>query len=145
MQEGHKLRTHRYSSTGQIYCITSATHQRCCYFHDFALARKVVKAMQYQDEQGKTQTLAFVIMPDHIHWLFELKQGSLHRIMQSVKSFSAQRFGAPLWQSGYYERTLRKSDDIIKFSRYIVANPLRAGLVEHIGDYPLWDAIWLES
>ncbi|MGB4488330.1 MAG: transposase, partial [Pseudomonas veronii] len=25
----------------------------------------------------------------------------------------------------------------------IVANPLRAGLVEHIGQYPLWDAIWL--
>ena len=28
-------------------------------------------------------------------------------------------------------------------ARYIVANPLRAGLVKQIGDYPLWDAIWL--
>jgi hypothetical protein len=28
-------------------------------------------------------------------------------------------------------------------ARYIVANPLRAGLVEHLGDYPLWDAVWL--
>ena len=28
-------------------------------------------------------------------------------------------------------------------ARYIIANPLRAGLVEHIGQYPLWDAIWL--
>jgi len=28
-------------------------------------------------------------------------------------------------------------------ARYIVANPLRAGLVERIGDYPLWDATWL--
>jgi hypothetical protein len=24
-----------------------------------------------------------------------------------------------------------------------VANPLRAGLVERLGDYPLWDAIWV--
>ncbi|RUQ45382.1 transposase, partial [Corynebacterium pseudodiphtheriticum] len=24
-----------------------------------------------------------------------------------------------------------------------VANPLRAGLVKRIGDYPLWDAIWI--
>ena len=28
-------------------------------------------------------------------------------------------------------------------ARYIVANPLRAGLVERVGDYPYWDAVWL--
>jgi putative transposase len=28
-------------------------------------------------------------------------------------------------------------------ARYIVANPLRAGLVERLGDYPHWDAVWL--
>jgi len=26
---------------------------------------------------------------------------------------------------------------------YIVANPLRAGLVERLGDCPHWDAVWL--
>jgi hypothetical protein len=33
--------------------------------------------------------------------------------------------------------------DLQSVARYIVANPLRAGLVKHLGDYPLWDAIWL--
>jgi len=28
-------------------------------------------------------------------------------------------------------------------ARYIVMNPKRAGLVERVGDYPHWDAIWL--
>jgi putative transposase len=28
-------------------------------------------------------------------------------------------------------------------ARYIVANPLRAGLVAKVGDYALWDACWL--
>ena len=28
-------------------------------------------------------------------------------------------------------------------SRYVVANPLRAGLVERIGDYPYWNAVWI--
>jgi plasmid stabilization system protein ParE len=37
----------------------------------------------------------------------------------------------------------RAEEDLIKIARYIVANPLRARLVEHIGDYPLWDAAWL--
>jgi hypothetical protein len=26
-----------------------------------------------------------------------------------------------------------------------VANPLRAKLVERIGDYSLWDAVWLDE
>ncbi|MES9878966.1 MAG: transposase, partial [Candidatus Sedimenticola sp. 1PA] len=33
--------------------------------------------------------------------------------------------------------------DIKELARYIVANPLRGGLVESIGDYPHWDAMWL--
>ncbi|MFM2004374.1 MAG: hypothetical protein RLZZ09_29 [Pseudomonadota bacterium] len=28
-------------------------------------------------------------------------------------------------------------------ARYNVVNPLRAGLVDRIGDYPHWDAAWL--
>ena len=28
-------------------------------------------------------------------------------------------------------------------ARYIVANPLRAGLVWDIGSYPHWDCIWM--
>jgi hypothetical protein len=28
-------------------------------------------------------------------------------------------------------------------ARYIVGNPLQAGLVDRIGDYPHWDAVWL--
>jgi hypothetical protein len=49
----------------------------------------------------------------------------------------------PLWQTGYHDRAIRDGEDLLPFARYIVANPLRAGLVEKIGDYPLWDASWL--
>ncbi|MGH8412134.1 MAG: REP-associated tyrosine transposase, partial [Pseudomonas sp.] len=38
---------------------------------------------------------------------------------------------------------IRRDEDLPAVARYIVANPLRAGLVEKIGDYPLWDAVWL--
>jgi putative transposase len=48
-----------------------------------------------------------------------------------------------LWQDGYYDRALRKEEDLQQIARYIVANPLRAKLVNKIGDYPLWDAVWL--
>ena len=50
---------------------------------------------------------------------------------------------ARLWQRGYYDRALRRDEDIKDATRYIVMNPLQAGLVKRVGDYPLWDAIWI--
>jgi hypothetical protein len=32
---------------------------------------------------------------------------------------------------------------VVKVARYIVYNPVRAGLVSRIGDYPHWDAVWV--
>ena len=40
-------------------------------------------------------------------------------------------------------RGRRLYEDVRAVARYIIANPLRAGLCERIGDYPLWDAAWL--
>jgi REP element-mobilizing transposase RayT len=69
--------------------------------------------------------------------------------MRRVKSGSAlaiMRAGqSPLrvWQKGYHDRAVRREDDLQSIARYVVANPLRAGLVRRVGDYPLWDAVWL--
>jgi len=51
--------------------------------------------------------------------------------------------GGPVWQKGYYDHAVRCDEDLRRLARYMIANPLRAGLVERIGDYPLWDAVWL--
>lgn len=53
--------------------------------------------------------------------------------------------GKGLWQANYYDHAVRQEEDLHKMARYMVANPLRANLVSHIGDYPLWDAVWLEG
>ena len=69
--------------------------------------------------------------------------------MQRIKGRSAisinRVFGnqGQLWQKGFHDRAIRKEEDLQAIARYVVANPLRAGLVNKIGDYPLWDAIWL--
>jgi hypothetical protein len=70
--------------------------------------------------------------------------------MQSLKRNSARqvnqrlgRSGAAVWQPGFFDRALRAEDDLVAVARYIVANPLRAGLCRRLGDYPLWDSVWL--
>jgi hypothetical protein len=48
-----------------------------------------------------------------------------------------------VWQKGFYDRALRSDEDVAAVARYIVANPLRAGLVDSVREYPFWDAIWV--
>ena len=66
-----------------------------------------------------------------------------------VKSVSARLINQHLdrkgsvWQSGYYDHAIRKEEDVVHVARYIVANPLRAGLVRSLNDFSLWDAVWL--
>ena len=148
-QNAHRLRKGRYSESGRIYLLTAVTHQRQRIFQDWHIGRLLVREFRKAQEEGDARSLAWVVMPDHFHWLVELHNGDLSRLMQRTKSRSAravnkarQSFGV-LWQKGYFDRALRREEDLKAMARYIVANPLRAGLVEHIGHYPLWDAIWL--
>jgi putative transposase len=113
------------------------------------LGRLVVDQFRNAQNLGLANSLAWVVMPDHFHWLIELQQGSLSELMQKTKSMSTkavkQRTGRniSLWQRGFHDRALRREEDLVRLARYVVANPLRAGLVEKLGDYPLWDAIWV--
>ena len=89
-------------------------------------------------------------MPDHLHWLVQLQADvSLAEVMQSVKAISSHGINtlsgskASIWQKGYYDHALRREEDIKAMARYVVANPVRAGLVGSIMEYPHWDAVWM--
>ncbi|MFJ2530771.1 REP-associated tyrosine transposase [Pseudomonas helmanticensis] len=146
---GHKLRFGRYTEVSRIYLLTSTTYQRRPIFTNFALGKLVADQFRHAQDSGLVSSLAWVVMPDHFHWLIELRRGSLSEVMQKTKSLSTKAVrqatsgNSILWQRGFHDRALRREDDLVKMARYVVANPLRAGLVEKLGDYPLWDAIWV--
>jgi REP element-mobilizing transposase RayT len=150
-QRGHAaLRRGRYTEKNRIYHVTTATAQRKPVFGDFALGRIVVRTLRRQDESGLTETLAFVVMPDHLHWLVRITGGrDLSSCVRAVKSYSARQIKKAsgnrglVWQRCFYDHALRDETEIENAARYIVANPLRAGLVKRFGDYPLWDAKWV--
>ena len=145
----HRLRIGRHAEPNRIYLLTTNTLDRKPVFADFALGRLVVHQFRRAQDLGLAKSLAWVVMPDHFHWLVELENCSFRKLMRQTKSLitrevnlSSSRVG-PLWQQGYHDRALRREEDLVKLARYVVANPLRAGLVEKLGDYPLWDAIWV--
>lgn len=144
------LRRGRFSERGRYYLLTTVTAQRKPVFADFDLARMAILSLRECDRVGASQTMAFVLMPDHLHWLFALQGTELSAVVRRFKSNSARRInralnigGKVLWQAGFHDHALRRDEDVTGIARYIVANPLRAGLVESVRDYPHWDAVWL--
>ena len=142
-QSAHRLRSGRYSAPGHIYMITTVPQNRSRIFEDFYAARRLVTILREEELRGSQQTLAYVVMPDHLHWLTQLQHGSISNLVGRVKSLSARNVGRAIWQDGFHDHALRREEDLLSTARYIVANPLRAGLVKHLGEYPHWDAVWL--
>ena len=145
----HRLRRGRFSEPGRFYLLTTTTRNRLALFDAFPLARTVIFQLRHSDQEQACRSLAWVLMPDHLHWLIELGNVKLDTLMCRFKSRSScalYRAGAPrrpIWQPGFHDRALRREDDLRAVARYIVANPLRAGLVRQAGDYPHWDCVWL--
>lgn len=98
---------------------------------------------------GDARVHAWVLMPDHWHGLLQLgDRDGLPMVMNRFKALSAKAMRrkdgeAPVWARGYHDHALRQDEDVREAARYIVANPLRAGIVSHLLDYPYWNAAWL--
>lgn len=144
------LRTGRSSEVGRGYLLTTATADRNPVFAHFRLARLAIAELRHCDEAGLSSTLSFVLMPDHLHWLVQLEEGTLSRLMRQFKSCSALQInkfrgtpGRSVWQAGYHDCAIRDGADVRQLARYIVGNPIRAGLVQSAGQYPHWDAWWM--
>ncbi|WP_369989101.1 REP-associated tyrosine transposase [Pseudomonas xanthosomatis] len=147
--QSHLLRRGRFSEPGRIYLLTTITHQRRPLFSDLRYARLVIQQLRQSDIEQTSKSLAWVVMPDHLHWLIELQEVTLATLMRRLKSrtgIALRRAGVrdePIWQPGYQDRALRREEDVRKVARYVVANPLRAGLASSVRQYPHWDAVWL--
>jgi putative transposase len=138
----------RASSPGQFYSVTTATADRYPWFVDFSAARTAINAIRYLDHQRHSQTLAVVVMPDHVHWLFRLGLFlSLSEVVRRFKGRCARELNLsgenPVWQCGFHDHALRSDESLAHTARFIVHNPVRAGIVARIGDYPFWHSALL--
>jgi len=147
----HALRRGRVSIPGQYYHVTFATLDRARLFTDWPTGRPVVNALRAAERADAAHTLAYCLMPDHLYWLLKLGQLTLPQVVGQMKGRSSRAYRAGLagaghlWQRGYYDHAIRSDETMRNVARYIIANPLRAGLVARIGDYPLWDCVWLQE
>lgn len=144
------LRKGRFSEPNRAYFITAVTKERSPIFADLHTARLLIREMHVIHDEGIVSSLAWVVMPDHLHWLFQLGDNvSLKKAVGLLKGRSSRLINkhlgqkGALWQAAFHDHALREEEDLREIARYIVANPLRAGLAASLAEYPHWDAVWL--
>lgn len=148
-QGHHRLRTGRISQAHGIYLVTAATWQRHPHFLNWDYAVAAVNAFTSPQLLKENKLLSWVLMPDHVHWLLQLGHSAdLSVVIGAMKSGSARAVGKAgcserVWATAFHDHGVRQEEDIRALARYIVANPIRAGLVASAGDYPFWDAVWV--
>ena len=141
------LRKGRVSSPGQVYLVTTIVKDRTPVFRDWGAAQIACRVATAG--MSDSRFIAWVLMPDHFHGLLLVgEEASLSDSMRlfkgrvSVEVNRLQRRGGPLWQSTFHDHAMRREEHLENMARYIVENPVRAGLVSRIGDYPFWNVEW---
>ena len=88
------------------------------------------------------QVAAYSLLPNHYHLLVQTPEGNISRCMRHINGVYTQRFNrshdtdGQLFRGRYKAVLVEDDSHLLEVMRYIHRNPLRAGLVEHLDDYP---------
>ena len=85
----------------------------------------------------------YVIMPDHVHLFIwcDPSRASLQAWVKAIKNYLSKcllalHVARPHWQEGFFDHLLRHAESYHEKSTYVLMNPVRAGLCEHMEDWP---------
>ena len=126
----------------QRYFVTTCTAFRKPVFKDDAIAANVTTQILQSATAFGFAVVAYVLMPDHVHLLpiAQSENADLTRFVKHFKQVTGfayrQATRRPLWQAGYHERILRDDEATQDVARYILENPVRAGLAKSLGEWP---------
>jgi putative transposase len=137
------LRLHRWIDASATFFITKSLHPKRPVLDPEARA-VVVSAFRFAVEHSRIYLRAFVVMPDHWHGLFALREPwTLPKFMHDFMSYVGRRTGRFLsthdtaWQDGYYDTHVKTAKQFEYVAYYIEQNPVVKGLVDSPGQ---WDA-----
>jgi REP element-mobilizing transposase RayT len=118
---------------------------------DPRVARLVGDAFTWLREERHWRVYAAVAMPNHVHCCLRNQNGRTAKLsedMGSVKKFVAKRANkelkrhGALWQSENYDHWCRTAGEVERCVSYTVNNPVRAGLVRKVNEWP-W--LWIDK
>ncbi|MGH2533571.1 MAG: REP-associated tyrosine transposase [Thermomicrobiales bacterium] len=134
--------TAAYREAGSAWHVTIGTENReARVFAEPELARSVVAAIAERCAARDAGVDLCCLMPDHCHLIIQIKTTGLVDVIGDVKSRTTRVWWAhgntgSLWQRSFHDRGIRTAREYDETVRYILENPVRAGLVDDWSDYP---------
>jgi REP element-mobilizing transposase RayT len=112
-----------------------------CHLRDAHIAAIVAAALRHFDGT-RYRLIAWVVMPNHVHVLFEVGSTPMAKVVQGWKRHTAREANQLLgqngafWQPDYWDTYMRGDEHQQRTIRYIRNNPVKAGLVTEYQDWP---------
>jgi REP element-mobilizing transposase RayT len=110
--------------------------------HDYGL---FIKVLQETSEQWNLKIAAYCLMTNHYHLLVQTPSGNISRCMRHINGVYTQRFNrihgvdGQLFRGRYKAVLVEEDNYLLEVLRYIHKNPVRAGIVDNVGDF-LWSS-----
>ena len=88
-----------------------------------------------REVDGDWRITLLLAMPDHWHGLCAFPSKPMRKVIGDLKSWLARSHGIR-WQQDFFDHRLRSWESAAEKRRYILNNPLRAGLIENGEAWP---------
>ncbi|MHB1005589.1 MAG: REP-associated tyrosine transposase [Chloroflexota bacterium] len=145
-----RLRPSLYTQPGSVCSLTTAVLGRRPVFSDHALAVEAVAVLRHQAVQTGVKVYAYCLMPDHLHLVIE--PGPVCAVTayvgrcKSLITRAAWTHGlqGAIWQKSFWDHFLRAGEELNDAVDYVLANPVRKGLVTAWQEYPFSGSLLLE-
>ena len=140
MEDGRKTLPHLGALDGgaRIVFVTQAVEGRRALLTREEAVGAVLEAWRKNDHWLVGR---YVVMPDHLHFFCvpRVVETSLKNWMHVWRACATRRWKwaeeKPIWQKDFFDRDLRSGESYAEKWRYVVENPVRAGLVERAEDW----------
>jgi putative transposase len=127
---------------GGIFHVTARGVRRSTIFHDerdhsvfLGLLGRLIRKLSWRCH-------AYCLMPNHYHLVLETPEADLSAGMHWLNSRHAQWFNerhgleGHVFDRRFYSALVESEWHLVQLSRYVVLNPVRAGLCAHPADWP---------
>jgi REP element-mobilizing transposase RayT len=135
-------RAWRIEFEGALYHVLSRGNERREIFYNAGDRRLFLRRLGEMAERYEIEVYAYVLMANHYHILMRTHRANLSKAMHWFGVSYTNRFNAMHGRSGHlfqgrFKSMLVENDAyLLGVSHYIHRNPLRAGIVKRLVDYP---------
>ncbi|QLF94687.1 transposase [Pseudomonas sp. ABC1] len=142
---------YRRAREGSLFFFTLVTARRRPLFEQAKVRQALREAVQHVCRRYPFGIHGWVLLPDHLHCIWELPDTNYSRRWSMIKRLASQTLSSPvfmlsasqcarreagLWQRRFWEHRIRDGSDYQRHMDYLHWNPVKHGLIGRVADWP---------